>query len=219
MRQVFLLNGFAPERIHLIPYFVETPPESAPVPPSPGVLFAGRLVPEKGVDRLLHALAQMGSPPKLLVAGDGPERSRLARLAQRLGVADRTEFLGWLSPAQVGAIVDRVSVVAVPSLWPEPFGIIGIEAMAHGRPVVAFDVGGIREWLQHEVTGLLVPPEDVPALSGALAALFGNPDCAWQMGEAGRRAALTRFSAGHHVSALLNLFAATRAKRENCTAS
>jgi len=209
MRQVFLLNGFSPERVHVLPYFVEIPPEPPPMPSTPAVLFAGRLVPVKGVDRLLHALARVPGMVRLLVAGDGPDRTRLSDLAQDLGLTNRVHFLGWLSPAQVRAVLDRVSVVAVPSLWPEPFGIIGIEAMAHARPVVAFDVGGVREWLRHEETGLAVPADDVGALAQALAALLDNSERARLMGMAGRRAAVERFGADRHVQAMLALFART----------
>lgn len=210
MRQIFLLNGFAPERVHALPYFVEIPPEPPPMPPTPVVLFGGRLVSVKGVDRLLRALARIPGMPRLLVAGEGPERPRLSRLAQDLGLADRVDFLGWLSPAQVGAVLDRVSVVAVPSLWPEPFGIIGIEAMAHARPVVAFNVGGIREWLRHEETGLVVPADNVQALADALANLLNDPGRAQKMGEMGRRVAIDRFTPDRHVHALVELFARTR---------
>ncbi len=212
-RQLLLQNTFSADRVHVVPYFAEIPRAVAPPPPSPAVLFAGRLVPEKGVDRLLRALASVPGSPRLLIAGDGAARPSLAHLAQRLGIAERVEFLGWLPPAQVEDVMDRASVVAIPSIWPEGFGIVGIEAMAHGRPVVAFDVGGIREWLRHEETGLLVPPDDIRSLAEALAGLLGNPDRARRMGEAGRKAAEGRFRPEHHVARLLGLLAGTIASR------
>ncbi len=213
MRQLFLLNGFSAEGVHVLPYFVEVPPEPPRVASTPVALFAGRLVPVKGVDRLLRALARAPGTPRLLVAGDGPERPRLSGLAQDLGLSDRVEFLGWLSPAEIGAALERASVVAIPSIWPEPFGIIGLEAMAQARPVVAFDVGGIGEWLRHGETGLLVPPDDVGALAGALAAVLGEPERARRMGDAGRETVQERFAPSKHLAQLLPLFEGTIVSR------
>lgn len=213
-RQVLLVNDFSAERVHVLPYFTEMPAMVAPLPRSPAVLFAGRLVPEKGVDRLLHALAGVSGAPRLLIAGDGPARPSLQSLAQRLRMAHQVEFLGWLPPAEVEAAMDRVGVVAIPSVWPEGFGIVGIEAMAHGRPVVAFDVGGIHEWLRHGETGLLVPPDDTRAFAEALASLLGDPDRGRRMGEAGRKRVQDRYRPAHHLVRLLALLEATIASFE-----
>jgi glycosyltransferase involved in cell wall biosynthesis len=117
------------------------------------VLFVGRLVPEKGTDRLLEIVSRFVGLT-LTVAGDGPERPRLEGLARDLGIAGRVEFLGAVARDRIGALYRACRAVAVPSLWPEPFGIIGLEAMAAGRPVVAFRTGGIPEWLEDGVNGL-----------------------------------------------------------------
>jgi glycosyltransferase involved in cell wall biosynthesis len=104
------------------------------------------------------------------------------------------------------ALLRRASIVAMPSRWPEPSGIIGLEAMAHGRPVVAFATGGIPEWLVHGETGLLAPPLDVPALAGAIAALLGDEANAKRMGEMGRARARRLFSPGPHLAQLSAIY-------------
>jgi glycosyltransferase involved in cell wall biosynthesis len=76
----------------------------------------------------------------------------------------------------------RAAVTAVPSRWPEPFGMVGIEAMARGRPVVAFAVGGIPDWLEHGVTGLLAPEADTTALAQNLEHLLADPELAATLG-------------------------------------
>lgn len=172
------------------------------------VLFAGRLVRAKGLHVLLRAIRELDA--ELVVCGDGHERRRMEALAARLGLASRVTFRGWLAPDELARELAEASLVAVPSLWPEPFGLIGIEAFGCGRPVVASDTGGVREWLEPGINGLAVEPGRVTALSGALAALLEDPQRQASLGEAGRRAVQARFTAAHHVDALLEAYAAAR---------
>ena len=96
----------------------------------------------------------------------------------------------------------EASVVAMPSLWPEPFGLVGIEAHAAGRPVVASATGGVCDWLQDGVSGLFVKPGDVRALAAALSELLADPARQQAMGEAGRALVAARFTPERHVAAL-----------------
>lgn len=167
VRKQALHQGLRAERCYAIPYFVDR----SPMPPAPSyarnVLFAGRVVKRKGLDVLLEALALTPeSWETLIVAGDGWDLDRSRKLAVQLGLDARIDWRGWTDTAT--ALADA-AVLAVPSRWPEPFGIVGIEAMAAGRAVVASDVGGVREWLNDGETGLLVPPGDAAALAAALA--------------------------------------------------
>ena len=84
-------------------------------------------------------------------------------------------------------------MLVLPSLWPEPFGLVGPEAMAYGKPVVAFDVGGVREWLVDRVNGLLVPRGDVPSLAAAIAELQMDPQLRARLGEGARLCVKERF--------------------------
>ena len=110
------------------------------------VVFAGRLVAEKGLDVLLRAVAMMPGV-RLRIAGDGPMKSVWQRLAAEIGVGDRAEFLGAKSLAELGELYADAAVVCVPSAWEEPFGYAAAEAMAMGRAVVATPSGALPELL------------------------------------------------------------------------
>jgi glycosyltransferase involved in cell wall biosynthesis len=112
----------------------------------PDVLYVGRLVRSKGLPVLLKALADLPGI-RLTVAGDGPERSRVEAQAEALGIHDRTTFLGAVDPARREGLFRASKLFVMPSLWEEPFGIVGVEALAAGLPVVASRVGGIPDWL------------------------------------------------------------------------
>jgi glycosyltransferase involved in cell wall biosynthesis len=206
VRRAAMASGYGPAQVHTLPYFTVPPP--APPPPAEGrtILFSGRIVREKGLHVLLRALARMAPPARLLVAGDGMDRPRAEHVARRLGVADRVTFLGWLDRDGVARCHDETTVVAVPSLWPEPFGIVGLEAMAHGRPVVGFAVGGIPEWLADGETGFLVPPGDAGAMAGRLAQLLDDPGLAASFGARGRDRVAREFSAADHVRRLQRIY-------------
>jgi glycosyltransferase involved in cell wall biosynthesis len=204
MRGLLLKEGFIDSRVHKVPLFTVLPSVEMLQPScEPHTIFcAARLTPEKGIHLLLEAIKDLPQA-RLIVAGAGPECIRLEAMVDEYGLHGRVTFTGWLDPAAVASYIDRAGIVVVPSVWPEPFGLVGIEAMAHARPVVAFDVGGIREWLSHEETGLLVPPIDGDALHASLLRLLNDPDWASQMGRNGRAAAEERFTASTYLKALL----------------
>jgi rhamnosyl/mannosyltransferase len=138
----------------------------------PVVLFAGRLVAYKGVDVLLRALP--GLEVSTWILGDGPERLRLERLAHRLGLQDRVQFLGYRPRDQLRAAMHRASLLVFPSVSrAEAFGVVQIEAMASGLPVInTFLPTGVNFVSPHGVTGWTVPPDDPAALRAALHALL-----------------------------------------------
>ncbi len=140
---------------------------SAASAPRDGVLFVGRLVPQKGVDVLIRAMALLeGAAGRLTILGDGPERDRLTSLAADLGV--EVELAGAGSRADVAAAMARSAVVVVPSTYPEPLGLVAIEAMAAGAIVVASAAGGLVETVTDGVSGLLVRPGDPAALAASI---------------------------------------------------
>jgi glycosyltransferase involved in cell wall biosynthesis len=173
------------------------------------VLFAGRIVPAKGLDVLLRAACEVDC--ELVVCGAGRQLNEMRELAHSLGLGGRVSFAGWLDEHALARELADASVVAIPSLWPEPFGLVGIEALAAGRPVVASATGGIMEWLDDGVSGLMVPPGDARALARALEELLEDTERQRVMGEAGRRAVGERFSPQRHVEALLAAYTKARA--------
>ena len=169
---------------------VQEMPTPLPFDP-PRILCLGRLVAEKGFDLAVAAVAALSDRtprPELVVAGDGPERAALEAAVAAEGLAGRTEFTGWVAPAAVPALVNRCTLVVVPSRE-EPFGLVAVQAGLMARPVVAAAVGGLPEVVRHGRTGLLVPGDDRGALTSAIRDVLDHPDLARRLGAAGRRRA------------------------------
>ena len=155
------------------------------------VSFAGRLLPEKGVDVLLPALAQLPENVFGVIMGDGPRRATHDKQATILGLGRRVTFTGFRS--DVREIFACSDAVAIPS-YTESLANVALEAMAEGKPVVATDVEGMPEAVEHGITGFLVPPGDPAALAQGLAALAADAEAARQMGAEGRKRSLCRHS-------------------------
>ena len=200
-----LEHGVAPERLRLLPHGVEVPRAPALLPASapPGrfVLFSGRLSLEKGV-RLLPALAMRLAPTPIVIAGDGPLRSWL----DRQSVAQpNLRVLGHVDDATLAALRASAAVVVVPSLFYEHFCYAVAEALMDRRPVVAARIGAIPELIEHQVTGLLVPPGDVHALAEAVQQALSDPFAeAW--GEAGRARVESLGDPRRHLEDLLGIY-------------
>ena len=170
---------------------VPVTPDPPPLPGAdPVILMHGRLVAEKGFAMMLVAfslLLEQRPDVRLVVAGDGYARQGLEHLAKHLGVTSRVEFTGWVDECEIQRLIDRSSVVVVPSLWNEPFGLTAAEASERARPVVASRVGGLGEVVLDGETGMLVQAGDPLQYAAAIDALLADPDRAAEMGAAGRR--------------------------------
>jgi glycosyltransferase involved in cell wall biosynthesis len=172
------------------------------------VLCVGRLVPAKGFDlavEALPALARRHPGLTLAIAGDGLERARLERLARETGVGDRVSFEGWISPERVCARMSEASVIVLPS-HQEGLPVVAIEAAWSGRPVVAANVSGMAEVVEHGRTGLLVPAGDRDALARAIDEIVSDPGRARRMGSEARRLATERFSLENMLNAYESLY-------------
>jgi glycosyltransferase involved in cell wall biosynthesis len=205
MRDTLVEGGFPLSKISIIPSL----PNKAFTPggsldPCPLFVVAGRLTEGKGVQVAIQALGRVPGA-RLVVAGEGYFASELAELARRRGVADRVSFVGRLDCSHLLELYRSAWAVLMPSLWPEPFGLTGLEAMACARAVVAFDSGDIRSWLDDGVTGLLVPWNDTTAFEEAMLRLTDR-DLAVELGQGGVRQFHQRFSAERHNQLLGNLY-------------
>jgi glycogen(starch) synthase len=157
----------------------------------------GRLAAEKGVDVAVDAFAMIFKRfphARFKIAGDGPARGELEQQVAMLGLTDAVEFTGWIHPEKIPALINKCTLVVVPSRYREPFGLVAVEAAQMGRPVVAARTGGLCETVANQKTGLLFENEDAAALAKEIAFLLNHPDTAVQMGQAGRRRALKIFS-------------------------
>jgi len=188
MRDELLQNGFPEEKVLVLPPVIHMENQTpSPVPDDPKILYVGQLIRGKGVDLLLQAFKGLICDFRATIVGTGNAESKLKALCNELGLDNRVNFLGWVRNEDLGHFYSKAKVVVVPSRWPEPFGMIGLEAMHHGRPVVAFDVGGIPDWLDHMETGILVPEQDVGAFGKALQKILGENRLAARLGQNGLR--------------------------------
>jgi glycogen synthase len=160
------------------------------------LLCVGRLVREKGFDLALKALGLLSDrflSVRLSFAGDGPARAELEELSGALGLSDKVDFLGWVPPEQVAALINSATLVLMPS-WTEGLPLVALEAALMARPVVATRVGGIPEVVLHERTGLLVDGGDWRALAKSVELLLDDPETTIRMGEAARERAVEMFN-------------------------
>jgi glycosyltransferase involved in cell wall biosynthesis len=181
--------------VDVAPMPVDPAPFATPAsPPADRLLFVGKLDEQKGSAWLLRALARMHRPATVdLVVAPGGDEGAIRALAGSLGVADRLRWHGVLSTERLAGLHRASTALVVPSV-DEGLGLVAVEAQLAGRPVVAFDSGGLRDIVVDGETGRLVPPRDVDALARALDDVLGRPDRGAALGAAGRRRALGRFS-------------------------
>ena len=187
MKKELETNGISGGKIviiHPVPAALKAP-VAHPPSEAPEVLFVGQVIRGKGVDLMLKALSCLNGEWRASIVGEGNHLDACKSLAKQLDISARVNFTGWIQHHELDRYYSSARLLVVPSRWPEPFGMVGIEAMARGRPVVAFGVGGIPDWLDHASTGFLVPPADIPAMTSAIQRLLDDPSLAGEMGRAG----------------------------------
>jgi rhamnosyl/mannosyltransferase len=175
--------------------------------PAPLLLSVGRFVSYKGFEYLIEALAHVPRA-RLALVGDGPLRTDLQQLAQRVGVVDRVEFAGVVSDERLAELYRYCEVFVLPSVTPaEAFGMVQLEAMAYGKPVVSTDLPTGVPWVnRHGETGLVVAPRDPRALAEAITTLLASAELRRCMGTAGRRRVEQEFTAERMVCRYLELY-------------
>ncbi len=175
-------------------------------PPDVVLGMAGRLVDWKGTVYLIRALSLLGDEfphCRLEIAGSGPEEQELKNEANRLGLAQRVQFLGW--QPELASLLSRWDIYVQPSLV-EPFGIAALEAMASGLPVVATSCGGLAELIVDGRTGRLAPPADAVGLAAALRTLLGDTAARQHMGANGRERARAHFTTRRMVEEISQVY-------------
>lgn len=162
----------------------------------PVIAFLGRLVPEKGVQALIEALPAIREhhpQVELAVAGRGPYEEGLKRLAWEKGVEDCVNFIGFVDDEGRNSLLARAAVAVFPSIY-EPFGIVALEAMAAGTPVVVSETGGLSEIISHGIDGLKAPPGNSGLLARYVIDLLSHPDRARRLSRNAYRKVLGRYS-------------------------
>jgi glycosyltransferase involved in cell wall biosynthesis len=214
MRQELLRNGFDGRRIEI----------HAPVPRADDgakaasfsgrnlIIYSGQVIRGKGVDVLLESLARVRAAFECLIFGEGSHRGYCEELARKLGLAERVHFKGYVPPVELETFYADASLAVVSSVWPEPFGAVGLEAMRHSLPVIAFDAGGINEWLFHDENGFLVPWMDRVEFAARIDQLLADKRLARQLGARGKQLVSEKFGFDEYISGLEDVF--SRVTRE-----
>lgn len=220
MREEYIRHGIAPERIFALPMPIEgstlaeptaeelpgESPEARPIT----LLMVGRMDHLKGGAVALESLGEirrtLGRAVRLVMIGDGPERERWTAQARGVEAREegvRVEFTGWISRESVSRWFATADLLLVPSLWPEPFGLVGLEAGAQGLPAVAFRVGGIPDWLLDGVNGHLTtgPNHTAGTLAGAAVQALSDEEHLLAL-RRGAREVARRYTREEHVRLL-----------------
>lgn len=215
MRRELLAVGFGEEQTRTLYIFTQSNTEAQPRGPlaeeteaflaqseAPLVFVPARLVLEKGVGEFLKAMGVCRNDCRAVIAGTGNALEQFKHDAWEAGVHERVHFAGWSSSLQIEELYQRADVVVHPSVWDEPFGLVGIEAMAHGKPLLAFRVGGVPEWLEDGVNGFLSPRADFQAMGAQLDRLLGDGELRQRLGQNGQRLLGERFGMQAHLDGL-----------------
>jgi len=197
-------NGVDKKRIHLLPAFVESFSQCKKDSTKPlKILFAGQHVISKGLHLLLESVAKMKEDFFLTILGNGSRTPYFKDIAKHLKLNEKIEFVGFVDNPVV--YYQSCDVVVFPSLWQEPFGLVGIEAMANSKCVVGFDVGGVSDWLKNAENGIIVKRRDTLAFASALDKLACDSSLRKRLGKNGYSFVAENFSKEKFLKSFLEL--------------
>ncbi len=211
----FVEAGFKEKQVVVNPYFCPLAPldEPRPAPETPTITFMGRASYNKGWEYFIEALGKLPKEVNGLMVGNfgDEDEASIRRLAAQFGCADRLTIEGWAGRDEIAGVYQRTSVFVFPSLWPETMGIVGVESMSQGVPVVASDVGGVREWLQEGETGYLAKPKDAGSIARGVQSILESPERMVKMGKKGIALVREKFDPQIHLECLLEIYEAAAA--------
>ena len=204
-------HGISAERVTTLHHGTSEPkishqPLTREIHQAQRILYVGRIVPYKGLDWLLKSLANVDSHIHLDIAGEGWDRPQIERLAGKLGVAQRIVWHGWCDSPKLESLYQQCFAVIVPSVWPEPAGLVTLEAYVRYRPVIASNLGGIPDYVCPNKTGILVEANHINQLAAAITELASNFSKIRDMGQQGHDWFLSNFTMNHHVAQLQKIY-------------
>ncbi|BAZ48250.1 group 1 glycosyl transferase [Nostoc sp. NIES-4103] len=217
VRQQIIMSGLSPQRVFTLRCGVQPPksptaPLTSEIHQKQRILFAGRIVPYKGIEWLIKALTKTDPEIHLDIAGDGWGKPAMEKLAHQMQLSDRITWHSWCHGEKLEELYQQCFAVVFPSVWPEPAGLVTLEAYARYRPVIASAVGGIPEHLRDGETGILVPPNDIPKLAAAINELASNYQKSRDMGKEGKAWFEQEFTIDVHIQRLEKLYEKTIAE-------
>lgn len=205
LRQQLIASGYQESLVRTIHLFCpktfgySQPPQDQ----VPQFVFLGRITPLKGLECLLNAISKVTAPVHLNIAGDGYQKEEMEKLAHKLKISDKVSFHGWLNPDAIKNLIDSARAVIFPSVWHEPAGFVTFEAMARSRAVIASNVGGIPEIIDHKNNGILVNPNDPDEMASAIHLLATDWTLSEKLGRNGREHVEQYFQLSHHMDKLM----------------
>lgn len=167
------------------------------------VLFAGRLESYKGAQVLIESMKYLSKDIRIVIAGTGPEEARLKAMS---GKDDRVTFLGFVPGEKLWQVMSEAAVVVVSSVWAEVYGLVALEAMCQGTPVIVARSGGLPEVVGESKAGIVVPPGDAKALARAIERVLGDAGLAAAMGEAAFDRARQVGDPQAHLAEIMNIY-------------
>jgi len=207
-KSLHIRMGIPAEKIHVVPHFLEVTENQVPPIGQDGyALFLGRLSAEKGVAQLLEAWRQVKYPgARLVIAGKGPEEEKLRAFARDKHLST-VEFRGFLPVEAQADLWAGARFLVAPSIWEEPFGLVVLEAWAHGRPVLTSNLGSFPEMI--DGGGLLCSPDSGAGLAAVIQKMFESTDLVLNMAAAGQKQLRTNFAKETWINRILAVY-------ENC---
>jgi len=207
MAEHMIEHGFSREKMNVIPLYTQKSSVENVIDPEKNLLlFAGQLIRGKGLDTLLKAMSYLDKKVKLIICGSGRQEHVYRKMVKRFNLTKRVVFKSKISKRMVSEFYQKAAVVIMPSRSPETFGLVGLEAMKVGKPVIASDVGGINEWLENGKTGLLVPSNDSKGLADAIEKLLNDKNLLKTMEINARKSFIENFQPENHLKKLRKLF-------------
>ncbi len=198
------INDFDLKKVVILPHPVTLPGRSTVPKNKRQILFVGRVTLEKGPQYAIEAMK--GISGTLTIVGDGPQLEEYKQLAQDLGVGRKVRFVGEVSQSHLWHYYNECDLLVFPSIWPEPHGKTGPEAMSFSRSVVGFDTGGVGEWLKDSFNGYLVNRLDVEGLVERINFLLDNPEVNKEMGKNGREFVEKNMNESGYINGLVKVY-------------
>jgi len=206
MKNCLLQNGFLSNNVEVLPYYCDDHDNCKDVIFDDFILFVGRICKQKGLQFLIQSMKKLPQKLKLVVIGDGHYLPEIKLLVKNFGLENRINILGSLLNEEIGQYYKKCLAVIMPSIWTEPFGIVGIEAMSYGKPVIAFNVGGISEWLKDGENGFLVERGNISQLVEKIQVILNDKELCKKMGKNARNTFESKYTKMAHIKKLLEIF-------------
>lgn len=209
LKEEAILSGYSQEQMRVVPFYVSEPSDFIGLAKADNqILYCGGLSREGGLEYLIRDLASLPRRPRwtLKIVGAGHELEGIKKLAHKLKIRHRLAFSSDTEGASFAKHIQESLLVAIPSLWPEPYGRVALEALNNKKLVIAYRVGGIPEWIRDEETGLLVKPGDRKAFLSKISSVLETPGAFQEMAKAGSREVRENLTRENHAKEILAIY-------------